>query len=1197
MRLSQIKIVGFKSFVEPTKLQLAHALTAIVGPNGCGKSNSLDAVRWVMGESSARELRGGEMNDVLFSGSDQRAPVSQCSVELLFDNPAMAESADQANRLAGPFGQLTEISVKRVHHREEGTRYYLNNQPCRRRDVLDLFNGTGLGPRSYALIGQGSISRIIEAKPEDLRHYIEEVAGIAGYRQRRKETLARLNKAQDNLNQLSLLQEELQHQHQHLVRQAEQAQTFQNIQSQVKTLTWQVYQTKWHQILTKLADLGDQLRAQQARFSDTKQSWDAAQIAWITAKQQRQATQQAWQAQTQVYHQLDKELSRLQQQQAFAKQQEQQQQQLVKHLNQQQQQAESALIELSQTETHLRAKLDELNLEQDSVMELLEELTERINAIESQQSHYLVVKTQAETRYQRLNQQCQQAESTKQGLWRQIEQAKQQQAWLSETLHTEAAATPNNTELANLANGEQETIDHLALLRQRILDAEQEQVHLALAVKQALADQQQCQQLLQRAQQAWQTQQAHYNALHGLQQSWRDKAQSQLTDQSTPSDQPDQLALVTPHQWLIESLQVDSAWRAAVTAWLGPRIDGLVFDRLPVELIDAAELPQTTLPFMLWPLTTEAFVARSGSLAEVIHAPFALRTLANNLLRRDPNLSLQHQLAQLAVDQAIIDQAGRLFFPYAWQAPYAGKAESEGAIYLARADELAALEQQLPRLEQSKEAAQQALSQQDAKLQRQQQAWQTLQAQLPVWIEQLQTLQQQQAKEQAHQAASVRQQQRYQTQLAQAQQQLDALELEFNQLTAELERRYDELDQAQADLEAPQTAWAQLEQAKLPLRQQQQRLEQHYSQHQAQHLVNQQQLDQLLLQKSHYQQQRLQAEQGLQQWQPNVDPVPAIPAEALAEQAAKLAAMAQQLSELEQAVSQAEQRLEQAELQAQQSQQTHQAAQFQLESLQQQLANQQQQLHQLSEQIQQEGLALPSAHQSPNVQGASLSSLETQLREAKKRLQALGNVNMTAIDERDQLADRLAELVANYQDIEGSISELEQAMAALDQQSRTQLLSCFEQVNQRFAELFPQLFKGGKATLSWLKNQDDPLEDGVAVMAQPPGKRNSRIQLLSGGEKTLTALALIFAIFQLRPAPFCILDEVDAPLDDSNVIRFCGLVRSLSEKVQFIIITHNKTTMAMAQQLLGVSMNEPGVSRLVSVDLAKAVEMIGDEGA
>ena len=1190
MRLSQIKIVGFKSFVEPTKLQLAHTLTAIVGPNGCGKSNSLDAVRWVMGESSARELRGGEMNDVLFSGSDQRAPVSQCSVELLFDNSVVAESSDEQDVLAGPFGRLTEISVKRVHHREDGTRYYLNNQPCRRRDVLDLFNGTGLGPRSYALIGQGSISRIIEAKPEDLRHYIEEVAGIAGYRQRRKETLTRLNKAQDNLNQLSLLQEELQHQHQHLVRQAEQAQAFQDIQSQVKTLTWQVYQTKWYQTLTKLADLGDELRAQQALFSGTKQAWDAAQIAWINAKQQRQANQQAWQAHTQAYHQLDKEVSRLQQQHEFAQQQGQQQQQMVKHLTEQQQQAESALNELMQTEVTLRAKLDELSLEQDSQLELLDELTERITNIESQQSQYVLAKTQAETRYQRLNQQCQQAESTKQGLWRQIEQAKQQQAWLTDTLNAEAA-TQTDSAIQTSATGEQDTFNNLALLRQRILDAEQEQAQLAQAVQQALEDQQQCQQALQHAQQVWQTQQAHYNALQALQQSWRNKAQSQL------DNQPEQQAFVTPHQWLIESLQVELAWQEAVTAWLGPRIHGLVFDSLPVELLDAAEPPQTTIGFMLWPPATEAFKAMAGSLAEVIHAPLALRALANNLLRRDLNVSLQDQLAQLAADQAIIDQAGRIYFPHAWQAPYEGQRENEGAIYLARADEVALLEQQLPLLEQAKESAQQALSQQEAKLQLQQQAWQTLQAQLPVWSEQLQTLEQQQAKEQARQATSLLQQQRYQAQLAQAQQQLEALEHEFVQLDTELELRYDELDQAQADLEAPQTAWTQLEQAKLPLVQQQQRIENQYSQHQAQRVVEQQQLDQVLLQKQHYQQQRLQAEQGLQQWQPNLDAVPDVPSDALVEQETKLAAMAQHLAELEQAVNQAEQTLEQAELLAQQCQQAHQAAQYQLEGLQQLLAHQQQQLQQLTEQIQQEGLALPSAHQPPDLQGCSLSGLEAQLRDAKKRLQTLGNVNMTAIDERDQLAERLEELVTNYQDIAESINELEQAMSALDQQSRTELVSCFDQVNQGFAELFPQLFKGGKATLSWLNHHDDPLEDGVAVMAQPPGKRNSRIQLLSGGEKTLTALALIFAIFQLRPAPFCILDEVDAPLDDSNVIRFCGLVRSLSEKVQFIIITHNKTTMAMAQQLLGVSMNEPGVSRLVSVDLAKAVEMIGDEGA
>ncbi|SFR50315.1 chromosome segregation protein SMC [Thiomicrospira sp. ALE5] len=1176
MRLTQIKIVGFKSFVEATKLNLARPLTAIVGPNGCGKSNSLDAVRWVMGESSARELRGGEMNDVLFSGSDQRAPVSQCSVELLFDNSSANEASSAQAALAGPFGQLTEIAVKRVHHREEGTRYYLNNQPCRRRDVLDLFNGTGLGPRSYALIGQGSISRIIEAKPIDLRQYIEEVAGIAGYRQRRKETLSRLNKAQDNLNQLSLLQEELQQQHQHLVRQAEQAQAFQDSQQRIKTLSWQVYQTKWYQTLNHLADLGDRLRSQQQAFSETKQAWDEAQQAWIAAKQQRQANQQAWQAQTQAYHQLDKAVSRLQQQQDFIAQQTRQQQQLTEHLEQQKQQAESALVSLKDSENALRQALDEWEVEQESQLALLDELGERIANTEMQQSQYLLAKTDAESRVQRLNQQCQQAELSKQDLWRQIEQAKQQQAWLAENLVVRPTSNPSELPRSDLQE-----------LRERITASEAERSLLAESVQKALACQQRLQQQLQLAQQDWQSQQAHYQALCKLQQSWQQQAQAQL-DQSIHQQISDK-----QYQWLIDLLVVDPDWQPAVTAWLGPRIHGLVASHFPAEWLGSDKLFSANVPFIVWTEKAKVAAPAKGSLAEVIKAPIALHALANSLQRRDTGVSLQQQIQMLSANEAIIDRDGRLFFPQAWQAPY----EGEGAIYLARADEIASLEQQLPALEHQFNLAKEALAEQDQQLQTHQQAWQTLQAQLPIWQEQLQALEQQQAQEQARQAIATEQQQRYQLQLEQVQKQVKALEQTFEQTDADLEMLYDQLDQAQADLDEPQAAWTRLEQTKQPLLQQQQRIEQAYTQQQAQHQADQQRWQTLQQQKIQYQQQLAQAQQGIAQLPTAQIAQSDVSTEALADQVAKLADMSQDLTRLEQALADSEQWVEQAEQQAQTCQQAHQTAQQELETTQQQLSYKQEQLQQLSDQIKQDGLALPSANLPAELTDRSLHALEAELREARKRVQALGKVNMTAIDERDQLAARLEELEHNYTDIAESIAELEQAILALDHQSRTQLLDCFEQVNQGFAELFPQLFKGGKAALSWLSHHDDPLEDGLAVMAQPPGKRNSRIQLLSGGEKTLTALALIFAIFQLRPAPFCILDEVDAPLDDSNVIRFCGLVRSLSEKVQFIIITHNKTTMAMAHQLLGVSMNEPGVSRLVSVDLAKAVEMIGDDGA
>jgi len=1163
MRLSQIKIVGFKSFVEPTKFPLAHALTAIVGPNGCGKSNSLDAVRWVMGESSARELRGGEMNDVLFSGSEQRASVSQCSVELIFEN---ANDVGQAHAmLSGPYAQFSELSVKRIHHRETGTRYFLNNQPCRRRDVLDIFNGTGLGPRSYALISQGSINRIIEAKPEDLRHYIEEVAGIAGYRQKRKDTQARLLKAQANLNQLVLVKDELTQQYAHLSHQAEQAQDYQDLQQHINDLNHQIYQTKWSRLVQALADLDQRLRDQQVVFNQAQQALDRAQIIWVSAKETRQVKKQEWQRQTQAYHQLDKMVSRLEQQQDFIRQQASQQQALSSELQTQLDEAKVAIglmrIEQADIQAQFLAVKDGLRVNDQK----RDELMSRIVTLEQQQNQWQEAKNEADQQRQKLSYQCQQAEQSKQMLLRQIEQLEQQQAWLREHPVTEDSMPSLDTDRS-----------HITELKTKLAHHQVETERLVSQIQHRLDQVKAQERLVKEVQEQWQTQRAEYLALQRLQQAWQAKAHAQL-GQVRPQHE---------YQWLLEALDVVTEWQPAVLAWLGPRIHGIVSSQ--AWWPDQAD---ASLNFVVWSPNQDT-IAQPGSLAEVIKAPKALVAMANHIIRRDVDRLLTEQLNDLESFQLLIDQTGQIFYPQAWQASKA----TEGEIYLARVDDLTQLARSLPSLEAAVAKEMLKLKGLQAQLEQEQQAWQAMQVQGSIWQSQFDELEQASVQAQARRRELIQHKENYKSQVSHVEEMLVKLSEDLAQKTAALIHGNEQFDSITSEYEQHLKTWESLEESKQPLQQQHQVLAEQQSQLQQTQFKLQRQLEACTFKEVTLNQTLAQAEQGLKQLQMQLS-TEQDPADELAAKQAELADLNLQLSHTEQDLVNAEHQVEVAESEAQITQGVYQNGLHELERLQQSLANHQDQLHQLRQQMQDESYPLPDACSEARLAQLSLSQLETQWRDAKKRLKALGNVNMTAIEERDQLALRLDELLNNLTDISESIAELSQAMEGLDKESREQLLDCFEQVNRRFADLFPSLFKGGKASLGWLNVNDDPLEDGLNVMAQPPGKRNTRIQLLSGGEKTLTALALIFAIFQMRPAPFCILDEVDAPLDDSNVIRFCGLVRSLSEKVQFVIITHNKTTMAMAQQLLGVSMNEPGVSRLVSVNLSKAVEMIGEAEA
>lgn len=1157
MRLKLVKIAGFKSFVEPTRLHLPSELVGIVGPNGCGKSNTLDAVRWVMGESSAKELRGGDMNDVLFNGTDSRKAVSQCSVELVFDN--------EQGLLGGAYSAYAEVSVKRVHHREEGTQYFLNQRRCRRRDVLDVFNGTGLGSRSYALIGQGNISRIIEAKPDEMRVYLEEVAGIGVYRTRRKETLSRLARVGENLAQLTILQEALREQAEHLALQAEKARDYRQTQTRLQQVEQRVYYHQWQTLHQQLEAAQSELRQVEKQFAMTKQAWDEAQKQFLLQRQALPAFQQAREQVEAAYHALDKRVDKLLQQQLFAQQQHQQwQHQAV--LNQQQ------LATLAQQQTRVDASIEEQQRQ-------LEELDEHLEVLEEAQGQsdqaWLSLQNEKSTRMQAQQQAQWQVERLTQNRVQTLSQLTtlaDRNAHLQQELATITQAMANTRveqiELQRVQLGEQ-----LAELEVDSTQAAQQKSDLFQSLQQLKAS-------LQTLQEQRQQQSQH---LRSLEAEAEGLAKIQHAIQGR--DQPETLAqLGDQAQALMTQLQVDNEWQTAVEAWLGECLQGVL---LAHAWHESEAVPNVSL--LAWNPTQVA--VRRGSLAEKIHAPPVVRHWANQVYCRDESLPLAQQLAQIDNQAWLIDRAGQRYSAYGVQPNLAQ--EWHGA--LARQSRLQAL------------AAQQAL----------------LQDELAKTTQMIQTVQQQVAQAESEYETSV-----------QGLQQIERMQQRVGDQLSHLDETY---AQGQATLQSYQQTHAACLQRHAQLQPEQAALNENllgldFALEQAMQTEEEAGLaveavsrqmqpiqierDRLTLQLQRLQSQRQQLVQSLSQARFESQQYH-VQAQQLSQQAALMARHQQEASQFdEQALIEAQQSLAQVKQQWMAAQQTWQAQQAMSEQYQQQAeAAQQQHLHaeqalvkqQLALQtLQQQRQSLQKNLEAQGWQLAELSqirletdcidTLEQEYKRLKLHLSRLGAVNMTAIEAFDEVEQKRSYLNQQIEDLNASVQTLEQAIATIDRDSRQRLTQTFNEVNQAFKQLFPQLFQGGEAGLFWQDSAQDPLEGGVEVMARPPGKRNARIQLLSGGEKTLAALALIFAIFQLKPAPFCILDEVDAPLDDSNVIRFCGLVRSLSEKVQFIFITHNKTTMAMAKHLIGVTMHEAGVSRLVSVDLQAAVEMIGESG-
>jgi chromosome segregation protein len=1167
MRLNSIKLSGFKSFAEPTNFQLPGQLVGVVGPNGCGKSNIMDAVRWVLGESKASELRGESMQDVIFNGSGNRKPASRASVELVFDNSDA--------RAGGQWNQFTEIAVKRVLTRDGTSSYYINNQPVRRRDVQDVFLGTGLGPRAYAIIGQGTISRIIESKPEELRLFLEEAAGVSKYKERRRETEGRLKDTRENLTRVEDILRELNSNLDKLEKQAEVATQYRTLQDQGTLKLHQLWFLKHRDAANEEERVRKDVLAATNALEERLAELRHGEAELETIRQAHYAAGDELHAAQGALAEASLEVSRLEER--------------IRYVVEGRQRIEQRLAEL-------KAASEQWTQRQTEAQDELEQIAAQI-AMADEQSEVLAA--QAEEQAGNLPG-FEDALRAAQG--RSNEQ-RGAVAGVQQQIQVLAAESRNIEEQSRQLNGRRDRLD--AERRQLVApDTERlEELKRQFAV----------------AEEAHQTTDArlhelteHVPALDEERRVKQEQVNAEVARQADLSARLEALrALQEKVQtegklkpWLAKHgldglpglwtrIHIETGWETALEAALRERINALEVGRVETVRAFAADAPPAKLAFYTPPqaaiANTHQTLPRLSDLLRLGDA--GLKALLNDWLEgvytaSDIDEALAAR-ARLTHGEVIMTREGHAVsqFAVAFYAP-----DSEQAGMLARAQEIENLERQLRAqaliAEEAKstlvraEAAYTDASQRLVAARREAAEAQTRAHQLQVELLRL--------SQQADQTSTRRAQ--LDAELAEVDAQLE----ELNERRATGEAKFEELDM---QLASTQERHAELEEGVIAAerklaeaREQLRTLERQAQEAQFSSRALAARRGELKRSIETALQQVASNDQSAAQLQEELTVLTDAAAQAglqtaLALKLEREAALGAKRSEYDDLTL----RLRRADEQRLAHEQSLQPLRDRITKL--QLEEQAAQLGgaQYREQLTAAAVDLEALARNVADNNVKLYGLQGEIDRINREIAALGAVNLAALDELTAARERKTFLDAQSADLNEAITTLENAIHKIDLETRDLLGSTFNQVNEHFGRMFPSLFGGGNAKL--VMTGDEILDAGVQVMAQPPGKKNSTIHLLSGGEKALTAIALVFAIFQLNPAPFCLLDEVDAPLDDANTDRYAKLVQEMSQGTQFLFISHNKIAMEMAEQLIGVTMQEQGVSRIVAVDMEAAVGM------
>ena len=1182
MRLSSIKLSGFKSFVDPTNFQVPGQLVGVVGPNGCGKSNIIDAVRWVLGESKASELRGESMQDVIFNGSTHRKPAGRASVELLFDN--------NDGRAAGQWGQYAEIAVKRTLTRDGTSTYYINGQPVRRRDIQDIFLGTGLGPRAYAIIGQGMISRIIESRPEELRVFLEEAAGVSKYKERRRETENRLQGTRENLLRLDDILRELGANLERLEAQAVVAHKFHALQAdqdEKQKLLWLLRKNEAHNEQTRY------LRDVAQAHTDLEEQTAKLRHVELSLEQLRQAHfsvgDRLHQAQGNLY-QTNAEIGSL----------------------------EARINFVLESRTRLHAQLAALSAQRDQWQQQAQQYQAQIEEAQYRLEELAERGEQAQARAEQQQEQLPGLDVAWRDAQRGSTEARAKIMQAQQQLELESAHQRNASSiLAGLAARrerlQQEKSSwtrpeqgHLANLKlqleekQQTLEALGFDLDLALERQPQLEQQRQLAQSQVHAETAEQARlEARLHALSQLQQRVQAQGKVQPWLQRHALD-------ALPRMW--QQLRIEPGWETALESVLRERAQALQVSNIDLVQGFFSDAPPAKLA--LFSSSIAPSIARSAPVVERAGLQPFMRPFTELLKLNDPGLRgvLQdwlhdvfvaddaiealRQRASLPPGACFVTQGGHVITPTCVRF-YAADTEQDGM--LGRQQEIDNLDQQL--------RAQQLLADEARSISVRAEAASTASTRQLTELRQrstglTQAVHGMQIEVVKLSEAEVRLDQRS-AQVRADLAEIAAQEAEQLQVKLESEEKFEqrdaELATLQCDHEDGQTRFLRLEQQLADARAELRELERAAQEAHYADKAQRSKIDELRRNIGTASTQATQLAASLQAGQSELDTLDDGAFDdglqtllarrssgeiALSDARHELDQVAQQLRALEEGRTQAERSLQPQRDKIMEMQLKEQAARLSVEQFEQQLQDAGADIEALAQKLH------------PDLRPSYLQGEVTRLSNA---LAALGSVNLAALDELAQASDRKNFLDAQNSDLTEAIKTLEDAIHKIDKETRELLQDTFDQVNRHFSELFPILFGGGQARLTM--TGDEILDSGVQVMAQPPGKKNATIHLLSGGEKALTATALVFSMFRLNPAPFCLLDEVDAPLDDANTERFCKMVQRMSEQTQFLFISHNKIAMEMANQLIGVTMQEQGVSRIVAVELESAANFANEAQA
>ena len=1167
MRLKHVKLSGFKSFVDTTKVSVPNNLIGIVGPNGCGKSNVIDAIRWVMGESSAKTLRGGSMEDVIFNGSAERKPVNRAYVELVFDN--------SDGTAPGSYAKYAEIAIRRELVREGGSKYFINKTRCRRKDIQDIFLGTGLGPRSYSIIEQGMVGRIVESKPEDLRVLIEEAAGISKYKERRRETENRIRHTRDNLSRVEDIIGELETQLRRLKRQANEAERFKNLKEQQRELDSQAKTLNWSNLHEKVQARDVELERLQTEFESQVAEQRDVESQIEAMRQEHNALTESVNKVQADYYGVGGEITAVEQS--------------IEHvrITRQQQQEEFDRLQELEREARQNLELDQVRL---------------IEADEGRVSIEPIVETLAEV-YEQAHKQFQDADAQYQN-W--------QQEW--EKLNREAADPEKEREVQSARIEEQDRqihhfsqrstqiintltdidvkldIDGIEKLKSSVtdIDAECTELEIALSDKDQKivdlrAELDETREQYNQVRHKLQDDSAQLNSLKALQAAALGEDNQQVNELLNKRG-------IKDNERVASKLNISDGWELAIDTVLSKQVNAIALNRLEdlaadmrdfkdgrIWVVDQSSAPMAASETKL-ALLSDKVSSQQVQTEGWFYGIYAVDSVSEALKNRH----------LLSAHESIVTREG-CWLGTNW-ASFGAEQDAESGILQREA--------QIEKISDLVGLAEHELKNIDAKAEQAQDT-----------IKELESTREQSRSEfrnKSHQRTELHNQlNRIEARNAELLTQRDNLLIEQQGLSDQLAASKDEVSLAHKLMEGAKELAGNFDQRREELTQQRavlvEAVEQSREQERAARDDRQaKQIELQRLQSSHIAlqesitriTQQLEGQSARRSELANVLEQDEDPTADLRE---NLQTMLESRIEVEKKLSVAqndladfENKMQSADQQRLGFDQKSKTVRDSLEAV--RMSRQEdvvrrdtiaEQLEKTTEQMTVMWQELP-----PELE---LKTLEQQLQDVGRKVDRIGAVNLVAIDEFEECTERKVYLDKQHADLTEAMATLESAIAKIDKETRTRFKQTFDELNEGFKQFFPKLFGGGSAYLELTGN--DMLDTGVGVMARPPGKRNTTIALLSGGEKALTAVSLLFAFFELNPAPFCVLDEVDAPMDDANVERYAGVLKQLGERTQLLFITHNKITMEVADVLVGVTMAEPGVSRLVAVDVAEASAM------